>query len=156
MLTNDDLLEIASALQQKGHRQLSADSDELSLRLKQEASLWLVQQQSCREAHVLNPPVSTVSSQSIADNNDDALEHLTAIRAPLPGIFYRASKPGAAVFVEVGDRVGVDTQICIIESMKLMNSVYAGVEGTVVDICLQDGHFAEKHGVLIRVEADSK
>ena len=61
-----------------------------------------------------------------------------AVAAPLPGTFYRAPRPGAAPFVEVGDEVGEDTVVAIVETMKLMNSVHAGTRGTVAEICLRN------------------
>jgi acetyl-CoA carboxylase biotin carboxyl carrier protein len=67
------------------------------------------------------------------------------------GSFYRAPKPGAAPFVEIGTQVSADTVVAIIETMKLMNSVYAGAAGRVVEICVGDGGFVEQHQVLMRL-----
>jgi biotin carboxyl carrier protein len=78
---------------------------------------------------------------------------LREVRTPLPGTFYRAPGPGAAPYVEVGGEVGQDTVVAIIETMKLMNPVYAGTVGTVAEICLADGEFAPQDTVLIRVSA---
>jgi acetyl-CoA carboxylase biotin carboxyl carrier protein len=79
---------------------------------------------------------------------------LVAVRAPMPGTFYRSPRPGAAPFVEVGSRVGADTVVAIVETMKLMNSVPAGADGTVAEICLANGEFAESGATLIRIRAD--
>jgi acetyl-CoA carboxylase biotin carboxyl carrier protein len=79
---------------------------------------------------------------------------LVAVRAPLPGTFYRAPRPGAPPFVEVGSRVGADTVVAIVETMKLMNSVTAGADGTVAEICLANGEFAEHGAALMRIRAD--
>jgi acetyl-CoA carboxylase biotin carboxyl carrier protein len=75
------------------------------------------------------------------------------IRAPLIGSFYRAPQPGAAPFVDVGTLVTPDTVVAIIETMKLMTSVYAGAAGRVVDICIADGGLVEQHQVLMRLAA---
>jgi acetyl-CoA carboxylase biotin carboxyl carrier protein len=72
----------------------------------------------------------------------------------LPGTFYRSPKPGAAPFVDVGTQVAANTVIAIVETMKLMNSVYAGVAGRVTEICLGDASFAEQDVVLMRVDPD--
>ena len=77
------------------------------------------------------------------------------VRAPLPGTFYRAPQPGAPPYVEVGSQVDADTVVAIIETMKLMNPVYAGVTGTVSEICLGDGQFAEQDAVLMRVSGQA-
>jgi acetyl-CoA carboxylase biotin carboxyl carrier protein len=79
---------------------------------------------------------------------------LVAVRAPLPGTFYRAPRPGAAPFVEVGSRVGADTVVGIVETMKLFNSVAAGVAGTVAEICLANADFAARGATLLRIRAD--
>ena len=73
------------------------------------------------------------------------------VRAPLVGNFYRAPQPGAAPFVDVGTLVTPDTVVAIIETMKLMTSVYAGAAGQVVDICIADGGLVEQHQVLMRL-----
>ena len=79
---------------------------------------------------------------------------LVAVRAPLPGTFYRAPRPAAAPFVEVGSRVGADTVVGIVETMKLFNSVTAGAAGTVADICLGNAEFADRGTTLMRIRAD--
>jgi len=77
-----------------------------------------------------------------------------AVRAPLPGTFYRAPRPGAAPFVEVGSRVGADTVVGIVETMKLFNSVTADAAGTVAEICLGNAEFADRGATLLRIRAD--
>ena len=73
------------------------------------------------------------------------------VTAPLLGTFYRAPKPGAPPFVEVGSVVQEDTIIGIIEVMKLMNTVRAGVRGTVADILAEDGALVEYGQTLLRI-----
>jgi acetyl-CoA carboxylase biotin carboxyl carrier protein len=74
-----------------------------------------------------------------------------AVAAPLLGTFYRAPKPGAPPFVEVGSKVEEETVIGIIEVMKLMNTVRAGVRGTVTEILARDGVLVEYGETLMRV-----
>jgi acetyl-CoA carboxylase biotin carboxyl carrier protein len=66
-----------------------------------------------------------------------------AVAAPLLGIYYRAPKPGDAPFVEVGDQVTPDSIVGIIEVMKLMNTVRAGVSGEVLRIDTRNGELVE-------------
>ena len=80
---------------------------------------------------------------------------LSDIVTPLPGTFYRAPQPGAPPFVDTGGHVKPGTVVAIIETMKLMNPVYAGATGTVSEICLDDGQFAEQDAVLMRVGAQA-
>jgi acetyl-CoA carboxylase biotin carboxyl carrier protein len=79
---------------------------------------------------------------------------LVAVRAPLPGTFYRAPRPGAAPFAEVGSRVGADTVIGIVETMKLMNSVPAGVAGVVAEFCVANAELVAQGAALLRIRAE--
>jgi acetyl-CoA carboxylase biotin carboxyl carrier protein len=81
-------------------------------------------------------------------------EGMTAIKSPMVGTFYRAPAPGAKPFVEAGDRVGADTVVCIIEVMKLMNSIHAGVSGTVREVRAGNGEPVEFGQVLLVIEPD--
>jgi biotin carboxyl carrier protein len=90
----------------------------------------------------------------VGQEASEADGELVAVRAPLPGTFYRAPRPGAAPFVEVGSRVGAEDVVGIVETMKLMNSVAAGVDGTVAEICLGNAEFAANGATLLRIRAD--
>ena len=70
---------------------------------------------------------------------------------PSIGAFYRAPAPGAAPFVDVGSTVEPDTLVCIIEVMKMMNSVHAGVSGTIAEVCVENGEAVEYGTPLFRV-----
>lgn len=74
------------------------------------------------------------------------------IDAPMLGTFYRAEAPGASPFVEVGTRVEPDTIVCLIEVMKMMNSVPARVSGTIVEICAENAVLVEYGQPLFVVE----
>lgn len=65
------------------------------------------------------------------------------ITAPMLGTFYRAPKPGEPAFVQAGDKVDADSVLCIVEVMKLMNSVPAGVQGEVTAVYASDGELVE-------------
>lgn len=74
------------------------------------------------------------------------------IKSPMVGSFYRAPEPGARPFVEVGQQVEMDTVVCIIEVMKLMNSIPAGARGVVTHILVEDGGPVEYGQVLMVIE----
>lgn len=74
------------------------------------------------------------------------------VPAPLLGTFWHAPRPGAEAFVKPGDVVTADTVIGIIEVMKLMNSVSAGVAGTVLEIVAPNGELVEHGQPLIRIQ----
>jgi acetyl-CoA carboxylase biotin carboxyl carrier protein len=76
------------------------------------------------------------------------------VGAPMLGTFYRAEAPGAEPFVELGATVAAETTVCIIEVMKMMNAIPAGVSGTIVEICAENGALVEYGQSLFRVRAD--
>jgi acetyl-CoA carboxylase biotin carboxyl carrier protein len=87
-----------------------------------------------------------------ADRAEPALgEGEVAIRAPMLGTFYRAPSPGAQPFVEAGQEVRADDTVCIIEVMKLFNSIKAGADGVVTRILAENARLVEYNQVLIVV-----
>ncbi|HMM76759.1 MAG TPA: acetyl-CoA carboxylase biotin carboxyl carrier protein [Gammaproteobacteria bacterium] len=77
---------------------------------------------------------------------------MLAIRAPNLGTFYRAPKPGAPPYVEIGQHIDADTEVCLIEVMKLFAPVCAGIKGTVREVRAQDGMMVEFDQILFIVE----
>lgn len=73
------------------------------------------------------------------------------VRAPYLGTFYRAPKPGAPVYVDVGSAVTADTDMCLVEVMKLFTAVRAGVSGKVHAILATDGQMVEAEQPLFAV-----
>ena len=69
---------------------------------------------------------------------DDTVE-LAVVKSPIVGTFYRSAEPGAASFVEIGDRVKKDQVLCIIEAMKLMNEITSEYEGEIVSVFVENG-----------------
>jgi acetyl-CoA carboxylase biotin carboxyl carrier protein len=98
---------------------------------------------------------ATPGSGSDAGAGDAAADGLSAVAAPLPGTFYRAPRPGAESFVQVGDLVSTDTVVAIVETMKLMNSVHAGTAGRVARICVGNGEFTAQGTTLMLIEPDA-
>jgi len=74
---------------------------------------------------------------------------MAAVKAPMVGTFYRSPSPGAKPFVEVGDRVEPDSVVCIIEVMKLMNTIHAGASGVVREIRVENSQPVEFGQVLL-------
>ena len=79
---------------------------------------------------------------------------LIEIKSPMVGTFYRASGPDAAPFIKVGDRIGPDKTVCIIEAMKVFNEIPSGVSGQVVAILVENGHPVEFGQALVKVDPE--
>ena len=75
-----------------------------------------------------------------------------AIKAPMLGTFYSAPKPGTPPFVEKGRLISEDDSVCIIEVMKLFNTVKAGIRGRIAKICAENGQMVEYQQTLFLVE----
>ena len=134
-LSDDDVREILRLIDDAGLSELRVETDGLSL-------------------HVLRggaasgePEDGGTPTAATADGSGGV-----TIEAPMLGVFYRAPSPGAPPFVDVGTHVEADTIVCIIEVMKMMNSVPAGVAGTIAEIHVENAEAVEYGQPLFRVE----
>ncbi len=142
-LTAQDVAQIMRLLEESSFDELQLEIDGMKLDLRRRGAA--APSTTAAEAE----PLRTEPPRPAAPGSSD--ERLRAVPAPLLGTFYRAPKPGAPPFIEVGSVVAEDTVIGIIEVMKLMNSVRAGVSGTVIEILAQDGALVEYGETLLRV-----
>jgi acetyl-CoA carboxylase biotin carboxyl carrier protein len=98
-------------------------------------------------------PESPAPSQQPGAVRADVAEDagLVAIRSPMVGTFYRAPSPQSPPYVEVGQRIGVGTVVCIVEAMKLMNEIESEAAGVVEKILSQNGQPVEFNQTLFLV-----
>ena len=156
-LTHADVQEILRLLEASSFDELRLETERFRLILRrgneggwtQEAETRAATQPARAAAASANPAAPLVSPAAPLPTG------MLEIRPPIVGTFYRAPKPGAPPFVEVGSVVREDTVVAIIETMKLMNSIPAGVRGRVVEICVADAEFVEQDRVLMRVQAET-
>ena len=80
---------------------------------------------------------------------------MLAVSAPNLGTFYRSPKPGEPPYVEVGQRVGEESEVCLIEVMKLFTPVRAGTAGVVKEIRIEDGQMVEFEQVLLVIDPNA-
>ena len=85
------------------------------------------------------PPLQVPAGLQPAAVDDDTEVELAVVKSPIVGTFYRSPEPGAAAFVEVGQRVKKDQVLCIIEAMKLMNEITSEYEGEIVSAYVENG-----------------
>ncbi|HCU53041.1 MAG TPA: acetyl-CoA carboxylase biotin carboxyl carrier protein [Gammaproteobacteria bacterium] len=74
------------------------------------------------------------------------------VTSPMVGTFYRSPSPSAAAFVEVGSQVKVGDTLCIIEAMKILNTIEADKAGTVKAILKENGQPVEFGEPLFVIE----
>lgn len=98
------------------------------------------------------PAPSPPPASSTVEPDDGSL----AVTAPSLGSFYRAPKPGAPPFTQVGARVAAGDDLCLIEVMKLFTSVKAPHAGVVTAILASDGDLVEHGQPLFRIRPDAQ
>ncbi len=93
-----------------------------------------------------------VAAAPVAASPTDAAASGKMIKSPIVGTFYASSSPDAAPFVNVGDQVGPDTTVCIVEAMKVFNEVPAECSGKIVAVLAESGDAVEFGQPLFKVE----
>jgi acetyl-CoA carboxylase biotin carboxyl carrier protein len=164
-----DVRAILQLVDAAGFDELEIETDRFSLSLRRgdPGAAWTRESRALgapREPAAAAPPASSPGESGAPDlgatagiaraegPQGAAVTGFFAVKSPLPGTFYRSPKPGAPPFVEIGTAVSPDTVVAIVETMKLMNSVHAGVSGRIVSIAFPDGTFAPQNAVLMQIE----
>ena len=133
-LSDDDVREILRIIDESPLAEIRVETDGFSLHVVKEP----------REPAPPAPPAPPARQAPATA--------LVTIEAPMLGMFYAADGPRDRPFVEVGSRVEPDSTVCIIEVMKMMNSVPAGVSGTIVEVCVENAALVEEGAALFRVD----
>jgi len=145
-LTAKDVAEITRLLEQSGFDELDLEIEGFRIHLARNGAAPRPAREPSEPAPAM--PAAAPPVRPVAESG------LIGVIAPLLGTFYRAPRPGAPPFVEVGSPVEADTIVGIIEVMKLMTTVRAGARGVVREILVRDGELVEYGATLIRL-ADS-
>jgi acetyl-CoA carboxylase biotin carboxyl carrier protein len=131
-LTPDDVKEILRLVDQSQFDEFELETARLTIRFRRGET---------------RPPAGAAPTAPTAQTPNGLVE----ITAPMVGTFYRAAAPGEPPFVEVGSPVEEQTQVCILEVMKLMSAVLAGARGVVAEVCRSNGDAVEYGDVLFRI-----
>lgn len=153
-LTPEDVAEIVAILDRTPYERFEIALSRYKLSVARSGSGWMQSWEWPERTEESTPAVAPDRVTSTATLPPADGEGLHAVLAPLPGTFYRAPQPGAPPFVEVGDRVGRETVIGIIETMKLMSPVHAGLTGIVVAILVDNAVAVDAQAALIRIQPD--
>jgi acetyl-CoA carboxylase biotin carboxyl carrier protein len=100
-------------------------------------------------------PALPASEGGVVPSPDDVGEELSGlveVTSPMVGTFYSAPAPDADPYVEIGQRIGEGTVLCIIEAMKLMNELESEVTGTIAKIMVENAQPVEYGQVLFLVD----
>ena len=97
---------------------------------------------------------ATATQPSESAERPPAAPKLHDIKSPMVGTFYAQPEPGAEPYVQPGARIASGQALCIIEAMKIMNTIDAEVSGVVKEICVQDSQPVEFGQVLFKVDTN--
>src|ERR1700677_1180044 len=136
-LTDEDVREILRIIDSSPLREIRVETDGFSLHVVKDAS-GPDRPEPAPAPEPAPPPMPTRRAEP------------ATIAAPMLGMFYAADGPSEQPFVQVGSRVSEDTTVCIIEVMKMMNSVPAGVSGTIVEVCAENAALVQEGEALFR------
>jgi acetyl-CoA carboxylase biotin carboxyl carrier protein len=146
----DDLVQLVTELDGSDFDNVALDYDGISVRMSRgdlpfEAAAQPVPVAPAAAVQPAPAPAALAQPEPSAPSapSAPAAPQGTAVTSPMLGIFFRSPAPGEAPFVSVGDTVTADTVIGIIEVMKLMNPVHAGVAGTISAIAAKDAEAVE-------------
>jgi acetyl-CoA carboxylase biotin carboxyl carrier protein len=149
-LTDDDVREILRIIDESELDELTIETDGFSLHVRKGSGSADAPSEASLPREAPEGAPATPAGQPPTPQQDG----LHTIPSPMLGTFYRAEAPGAAPFVELGATVQTDTTVCIIEVMKMMNSVPAGVSGVIAEIVPENGQLVEYGEALFRVKPD--
>ncbi|MBW7851198.1 MAG: acetyl-CoA carboxylase biotin carboxyl carrier protein [Rhodospirillales bacterium] len=154
-LTSEDVEEIVRILDASFVDELRLETKRFRVILRRGDAGWTQETRTLAPEHATPSAIADAPAEAVAGEAPPAAAKAGApVETQLVGTFYRAPNPGAPPFVEVGSRVEPDTVVGIVEAMKLMNSVHAGMRGTVLEICTDNGQFVERGHVLMRVRRE--
>jgi len=104
------------------------------------------------EAGAQPAPASSAPASKPAEAPVENKPELHVIKSPIVGTFYSAPSPDSDPFVKIGDQIGPDTVVCIIEAMKLMNEIQAEVSGEISRIYVENGQPVEYGQALFGIQ----
>lgn len=162
-LTHEDVQKILAILDETECEEVCLEFGDLKLHLRRHgSSSGLQHEQRPRnkdEGQARGADSEETASVSLAPQqlrHEEAIpEGVMAVTAPMLGTFYRMPSPNEKPFVEQGDKVSPDDTVCLVEVMKLFNSVKAGMDGTVEKILVENGTLVEYGQPLILIRKET-
>ncbi|WP_435925117.1 acetyl-CoA carboxylase biotin carboxyl carrier protein [Paenibacillus sp. DYY-L-2] len=161
MFNLNEIKELIELVDKTSVHELEIENEGTRLSIRKPGKSEIVQLQPAVQQVNAQAVVPAVPVQAPAANapveegrQADPAANLHKIVSPMVGTFYRAASPEANPFVNIGDKVGEKTTVCIIEAMKLMNELEAEVKGEIVDILVENGQLVEYGQPLFLVKPE--
>ena len=159
-ITQDDVIQILRMLEESSFDELHLEMGGLKLAVSKSGKMARPPAGKTSggdepaESRAFTESTASIETETpdIPRSTNQEEDGFVAIKAPMLGTFYRAPKPGAPPFVEVGQQVSADDSVCIIEVMKLFNTVKANMRGRIAKICAENGQMVEYQQTLFLVD----
>ncbi|MBY0528677.1 MAG: acetyl-CoA carboxylase biotin carboxyl carrier protein [Rhabdochlamydiaceae bacterium] len=148
-----DIKELMAAMERAGMKELKIKKktgDELHL-IRQDEHAPVVHHSVAPSYPPVFHPAPTAASVPHKPHPVEEIKEGRYVTSPMVGTFYASPSPDDPHFVKVGDRVDENTVVCIIEAMKVMNEVKAGVAGVIAEILVDNAHPVEFGTKIMRI-----
>lgn len=156
-LSEKEILQVLDMFQKSGWEGMQLESGSFKLNISKTGRPHVAARAAAAPAHtavvaaVAAAPATTTAPSAMPAAPTIDLRWV-AVKAPMLGHFYSAPKPGAPPFVALGQQVAADETVAILEVMKLMNHVKAGVAGRIARIAVANGDLVEFDQALIYID----
>lgn len=163
MFNMEELKQLIKLVDQSTLTEFQVETDDITITLKKEAPTSHVAgpaketsqpQQPINEEVVKTEKSVSGPTMEPSPGVQESEQGLHKIVSPMVGTFYAAPAPDAPPYVQVGDKVSESTVVCIVEAMKLMNEIEAEVNGTIVEVLVENGQLVEYGQPLFLVKTE--
>ncbi len=143
----DEIKELMAHLEKSKLSKMIVKEKDFELHLEKESSSFpAVRRPSATESYIELEPESPKKVE-MAKSEEAGL----FVTSPMVGTYYSSPGPDQPVFVKVGDKVTESTVVCIVEAMKVMNEVKAGMSGTITEVMMHNAQPVEFGTRLFRI-----
>ncbi|GAB4488196.1 MAG: acetyl-CoA carboxylase biotin carboxyl carrier protein [Raineya sp.] len=156
-----EIRELIDFIAQSPLDEVNIETDEFKISVKRHSGVVKSEMQALptQQAQVPTPtlqtsPIKQDTTSEVTGNNGSETKNTNylTIKSPMIGTFYRASKPDAPNFVNVGDEIKVGQVVCIVEAMKLFNEIESEISGRIVKVLVENASPVEYDQPLFLVE----
>jgi acetyl-CoA carboxylase biotin carboxyl carrier protein len=160
-LSKDDVFRIIQLIEESGYDDVRLEIGDFKLHVQKHAAggpptVRVFGQDGTLRGAAMDAPFPATAPARTAEGKtaEPIPEGAVVVRAPMLGTFYRSPSPGEKPFVEAGTKVAPDDTVCLVEVMKLFNSIKAGTAGTVVQILAENAAMVEHGQPLLVIAPD--
>jgi acetyl-CoA carboxylase biotin carboxyl carrier protein len=153
----DEIRKLIGLLEEKNLSHFELEVEDFKIKLTRnvpQAAVPLFQAPAANGQSQPNPGLAPNPGPAVEAQPEPA-DNIHYVTSPMVGTFYRAPSPSSPPFVDIGDTVRKGQTLCIIEAMKLMNEIEADIDGTVVEILVENARPVEFGQRLFAIEAGS-